>query len=350
MSLSERLPIRPSPFPLNSIKSPSWWITLRHCSSHVHQGGTKTEMHHNRRLPNDRKRTKRTARVRPGRAIGASSKDNFYVLSSIEASFSHMGANNQERKKTRCSVRQPCILCTRSGKSCEFTAAYTRGRLPSIFPEETSQPRAIGSVRIRNTSRPTEEPMRPQTESHQMNLLPSPISDQLVQVPNRECTAESGHLRLPRFDHVESRAQSSRNSPEPSQTDLQGHYVGASSGVSFLLRVQKKLHEKVSFTPNSSIFTFGDAPLPEFDPSFFVLPPKADAQKLVARYFEFAVATHRFLHRPTIEAWLEEFYENLGVMRQKVGARERTALLFMVFAQAKEYMPDVSGSNSVDTR
>jgi len=89
--------------------------------------------------------------------------------------------------------------------------------------------------------------------------------------------------------------------------------VGPSSGVSFLLRVQKKLHQKVSFTPNSSIFTFGDAPLPEFDPSFFVLPPKDNAQKLVERYFEFAVATHRFLHRPTVEQWLEEFYDGLGV-------------------------------------
>ncbi|TVY51141.1 Activator of stress genes 1 [Lachnellula cervina] len=199
------------------------------------------------------------------------------------------------------------------------------------------------------TARRIEAPVQPQREPHEMNSLPSPISDQLVQAQYRESTRETGHLHLPRAQHVESRGQSSRNSPEPSQTDLQGHYVGPSSGVSFLLRIQKKLHEKISFTQNSSIFTFGDAPLPEFDPSFFVLPPKADAQKLVARYFEFAVATHRFLHRPTVEAWLEEFYENLGVMRQKVGARERTALLFMVFAQAKEYMPDDSMSNSVDT-
>jgi galactonate dehydratase len=163
-------------------------------------------------------------------------------------------------------------------------------------------------------------------------------------------TAERAQVQLPTVEYVDSRVQSSRNSPEPSQTDLQGHYVGPSSGVSFLLRVQKKLHQKVSFAHNSSIFTFGDAPLPEFDPSFFVLPPKADAQKLVARYFEFAVATHRFLHRPTVEAWLEEFYENLGVMRDRVGAKEKTALLFMVFAQAKKYMPDAVGSNVPDAR
>lgn len=155
------------------------------------------------------------------------------------------------------------------------------------------------------------------------------------------------HLQV---DRAESRMQSSRNSPEPPQTDLQGHFVGPSSGVSFLLRVQKKLHQKVSFSHKSSIFTFGDAPLPKYDPSFFLLPPKADAEILVARYFDFAVATHRFLHRPTVESWLEEFYDNLGVMLQKDGAKERTALLFMVFAHAKEHMPDDAGYNGVDTR
>lgn len=158
------------------------------------------------------------------------------------------------------------------------------------------------------------------------------------------------HLPLSNLDQASSRVESSRNSPEPPQTDLQGHYVGPSSGVSFLLRVQKKLHQKVSFSQNSSIFTFGDAPLPEFDPSFLVLPPKDEAERLVARYFDFAIATHRFLHRPTVEGWLEDFYNGVGVMRQKDGARERTALLFMVFAQATEHLPGDKRPNGVDTR
>ena len=62
------------------------------------------------------------------------------------------------------------------------------------------------------------------------------------------------------------------------------------------------------------------------------------------------MATHRFLHRPTVESWLEEFYDNLGVMLQKDGAKERTALLFIVFAHAKEHMHDDASQNGVDTR
>ena len=67
---------------------------------------------------------------------------------------------------------------------------------------------------------------------------------------------------------------------------------------------------------------------------------------MVSRYFDFAVATHRFLHRPSVEEWLEEFYENLGVMRHRYGAKEKIALLFMVFAQAKEYMPNSGGNDT----
>jgi hypothetical protein len=139
---------------------------------------------------------------------------------------------------------------------------------------------------------------------------------------------------------------SSRASPAPSQTDLQNHYVGPSSGVSFLLRVQKRLHKVVTLSPRSSIFTFGDTPLPEFDSSFFVLPPKEYARALIARYFDFAVPTHRFLHRPSLESHLDELYSNLGVMLERKGERGKRALLFMVFAQAQEYMPQVSSENS----
>ncbi|PSN67612.1 hypothetical protein BS50DRAFT_492417 [Corynespora cassiicola Philippines] len=131
----------------------------------------------------------------------------------------------------------------------------------------------------------------------------------------------------------------SRSSPEPTQTDNQGHYVGSSSGFSFLLRIQKRLHQTTAISHDSSIFTFGDAPLQDFDPTFFVLPPKADAQRLVERYFDFAAPTHRFLHRPTVEKMLHEFYETQGEMRNREEAAAKTAVLLIVFAQGQAYMP-----------
>ena len=141
----------------------------------------------------------------------------------------------------------------------------------------------------------------------------------------------------------------SRNSPEPQpgQRDKEGHYVGSSSAVSFLIRIQKRLHQNSSLSHDSSIFTFGDAPLPEFDPSFFVLPPKPDAQRLVERYFDYAAPTHRFLHRPSIEKLVEEFYETQGEVKGENG-KAKAALLMVVFAQAQAYMPP--GSTAQENR
>lgn len=217
-----------------------------------------------------------------------------------------------DRKKTRCSGKQPCSLCTQTGATCEFTAAYTRGRLPFVLPEDSYSPSSgdrqhtlLNNDLVIDAFGTDGDLTQPLNQAGELGSISDPQVNDLNPSPIAMVQSQ-----LPIADRVDSRVQSSRNSPEPSQTDLQGHYVGPSSGVSFLLRVQRKLHQKVSFSQDSSIFTFGDAPLPNFDPSFFLLPPKEDAAKLVARYFDFAVATHRFLHRPTVEGWFQEFYES----------------------------------------
>lgn len=225
---------------------------------------------------------------------------------------------------------------------CEFNAKYSRGRLPTIRSVDANEhvdadglgqfdASTSGNVGCRNPE------TRPTTIMNQS----SPQQEHTA-----EETVEAGEEVLPLGIVDASKAQSSRNSPEPSQTDFEGHYVGPSSGVSFMLRVQKRLHKIVSLSANSSIFTFGDAPLPVCDTSFFILPPKEKADALVARYFDFAVPTHRFLHRPTVQAWADELYANLGSMQDQKGEMGKKAVIFMVFAQAEEYM---SNSNSDDS-
>lgn len=78
--------------------------------------------------------------------------------------------------------------------------------------------------------------------------------------------------------------------------------------------------------------------------------PQHDAQRLIARYFEFAMPTYRFLHQPTIQKWFLEFYDTLGIMRDKQTAPARLALLFMVFALARVYMPDDDRPGPSDLR
>ena len=133
--------------------------------------------------------------------------------------------------------------------------------------------------------------------------------------------------------------RSSRSSPEPNETDLEGHYVGPSSGVSFLLRVQKRLHENLQFSAAEPIFNFGDAPLPTFDPHFLMLPPIHEAKILVEQYFDFSFPTFRFLHRATVDRWLQEFYSGIQGTSETV-SKATKAVVLMVMAQGKQYLPD----------
>ncbi|KAJ5333826.1 uncharacterized protein N7506_007609 [Penicillium brevicompactum] len=50
--------------------------------------------------------------------------------------------------------------------------------------------------------------------------------------------------------------------------------------------------------------------------------------------------TYRFLHKPTLQKWFNEFYDTLGAMHDQHNASARIALLFMVFAHARVYMPE----------
>jgi hypothetical protein len=152
--------------------------------------------------------------------------------------------------------------------------------------------------------------------------------------------------------HSISEYDDSQNSTDPDQTALQGNYIGPASGVSFLLRIQKRLHKAISSSQANSIFAFGDAPIqnPEFDPSFCMMLPRIEAQRLVDRYFDFAMPTYRFLHRPTLQEWFNEFYDTLGAMHDKQNAPARVALLFMVFAHARVYMPEDDQPGPPDLR
>ncbi|KAF7588877.1 hypothetical protein BBP40_005062 [Aspergillus hancockii] len=228
-----------------------------------------------------------------------------------------------KRKKLRCTGTIPCSLCQRSSLNCEYTAEYTRGRVPPIPP--LHQP-----------------PKESNVVAQRIGQSPSPHRDPYPPSPEVQTTVN--HL-LPQVDQDASNPPS-RVSPEPHQIDMEGHYVGPSSGVSFLIRVQKRLNENIAFPLNNPIFSFGDAPLPKSEASLLVLPSKSEASALVRRYFDFAFPTHRFLHQQQVENWLENLYDRLDEPHApEPGEREIRALLLMVFAQATQYQSE-SGRGS----
>ena len=175
---------------------------------------------------------------------------------------------------------------------------------------------------------------------------------QPILLPKQHSTVEDTIPPLQGQESLPVIEEYSRYSPEPQQLEMEGQYIGPASGVSFLLRIQKRLRQAISVSQASSIFTFGDAPLqvPESDPSFCMMLPRVDAQRLVDRYFDFAMPTYRFLHKPTIQSYFDEFYDTLGIMNDTQNAPAKVALLFMVFAQARVYMPDNDRPGPPDLR
>lgn len=230
------------------------------------------------------------------------------------------------RRKVRCTGQQPCRLCSESSAVCSYNASYSRGRRPA-------RPGPSPGVGSESTALyPAGNGFESQPDPHRTGV---PV-DELI----------------------------SPASPEPTQTDLEGHYVGPSSGISFLSRVQKRLEESVSFSRGLSVFNFGDAPLayqsggystpvdaqPGLDLAMFFLLKREDTTRLVARYFDFAVPLDRFLHRPTVEKWLDEFYETKGRMHSKEAAPAQTAVLFIVFAVAQEHSSPKLSAEEADMR
>jgi hypothetical protein len=152
---------------------------------------------------------------------------------------------------------------------------------------------------------------------------------------------------------LQDNALFSRASPELAQADYQGHYVGSSSGAAFFLRARRRLGQtmKSSGNPNnvSSIFTFGDAPFPEFDAASFILPPYEEALSLLDRYFNFAMPTYHFLDRERCENWLSHLYKEVSFSGQLEGERDRNAVLFMIFAIAQRSYPAPTAQKGLDS-
>ncbi|KAH8799138.1 hypothetical protein F5884DRAFT_135046 [Xylogone sp. PMI_703] len=137
-----------------------------------------------------------------------------------------------------------------------------------------------------------------------------------------------------------------RSSPEACESDMQGHLAGPSPAVSFLIHLQRSLRNSLNAPPLTSIFTFGDAALPDFDETSFILPSEEEAFLLAARYFDFAPPTYRFLHRQTIQQWIQELYND--PRRSETLWRSKYAVILTVFAQGSRYMSSKSGRKVTD--
>lgn len=177
-----------------------------------------------------------------------------------------------KQRKARCSGTLPCNNCSSKGVPCLYMTKYGRGRPPTPPP----------------ATPPQLQP--PQT-------LPTPF--------------------LP-----------SRASPDLGLTEIQGQYVDRTSGLAFLDRAWKRLSQQPRSVPGMTDdhvdnskwgdrhldqlqMCAGDKPF-DIDPGGTLpIPDRASASELVSFYFDVCIATYRFLHRPSVEAWLGQLQHNV---------------------------------------
>jgi hypothetical protein len=195
------------------------------------------------------------------------------------------------------------------------------------------------------------ESCHPTTNSPNSN---SPTEDVILRVDSEheDELMKDHQINYPPLFASPSAPASSPKSLKSAQAGLHGQYIGPASGVSFLQRVQKRLGQTTSFSQPDSIFTFGDAPLASVDAdlSLCMMIPRDFAQQLFDRYFDFAMPTYRFLHRPTAQAWFAEFYDTFGSMHDSQSAAAKIALVLMVLAHGRVYMPECHNLGPADLR
>ncbi|PTU20682.1 hypothetical protein P175DRAFT_0437315 [Aspergillus ochraceoroseus IBT 24754] len=230
-----------------------------------------------------------------------------------------------KEKKTRCTGTLPCGRCTRLSLACEYNAAYSRGLPPDPLPA----PPSVAARYAKNRS------------ASQTSAEPSPISQRSQTARDSPRALTNANSQLSR----ESVEVSQRNSPDPVATDFEGNYLGPASGVSFLNRVWRRLHQdETSAVPdeldnetcskNTSVFMFGDRPYSDYHDAGFTLPSFERALELVSIYFDYAIVTYRFLHRRSVEQWLRQVYEyDISSSNLPTGPMvARTAIILMIFA------------------
>ncbi|KAJ6024378.1 hypothetical protein N7540_005175 [Penicillium herquei] len=234
-------------------------------------------------------------------------------------------AEPERVKRVRIRVSHACDRCKREATRCIYTVPNKRGRKSRAGHSDnqelnsSSNSRMAVAVPLEPTSR-TEE-----ASSH----------------------SASGTY-LDDFEANNTLIERSPLGESPDAiTDHEGRYVGPASGLSFLARVQKRLHNT---HPTSSSFTFGDAPMAEYDPVPSIMISPEESSRLVKTFFEFTIPIDRIIHRQTINEWLEHFQQTLGAMRDVENAPAQRAMLWMVFAMAQEHKSEAEAETAEDRR
>ena len=157
-------------------------------------------------------------------------------------------------------------------------------------------------------------------------------------------------------DGVGSNARTSRAaSPEGDPATLAGQYSGPTSAYSFLRRAWRRFgldttqQEDTDLNQAVPIFSYGDKQLPRDSDHMakFTFPDRQTTAEMFSIYFDFAMPTYRFLHQPTVTAWLHAYHEQIEMSAGRVMLLPaRQAVVLMVLGTAALFKADNIGENA----
>ena len=211
-----------------------------------------------------------------------------------------------------------------SGAECTYNATYTRGKLVQPLPS---------------------------SKAGEKSATPSAPRDKPAQ-PNGQDAVKAG---LDIVYGANSNGRTSRAaSPEGEAAALAGQYSGPTSGYSFLRRAWRRFglnvnqQEEKESSQAVPIFSYGDKQVPRGVDGINTLtfPDRQAIAELFSIYFDFAMPTYRFLHQPTVTAWLESYHEQIETNSERVFLPARQAVVLMVLATASLFKADTNSEGT----
>lgn len=265
--------------------------------------------------------------------------------------------DNCKSRKMRCTGKKPCAHCIKMGKTCEYKAKYTRGAAPNIesapqedqvrylekydWPVGNAPRRPISSHR--SSTRSLSEQVLDAGNDGNESMINDERGKEFPERPYKNRRIDESYTEKTFNAQEQENGTSSERDTIVNPFDYKDDPV---TGASLYERTEKKMAQRYN-QQKTSVLMYGDAPFPEIDTSFFVLPPPELARQMVKKYFTESAAMTRFLHAQTVEVWTTELLNSFGNLSRGTQNNAQRAVVLMVFAFAHESM--FGGSERSDT-
>ncbi len=229
------------------------------------------------------------------------------------------------RNKIRCTGALPCAHCIQGKADCTYDKPYSRGKAPEpkAAPQD-EQEKYLEKFGYAPGLAPAQLNSGSKSASRD-----DPVSAEVIE-DGRTLLREFGNLT-----QMASKISSRRSAAIPHRSAEPTWDVPASEPT--WNATASNIDNSDS---NSLTLTYGDAPPPNSDTTFFVLPHVEKARRMLATYFEKTSGTFQILHRPQVERDMEDMYMSGMAQSDRLGNGARATVL-VAFALSID--PEASG-------